>query len=90
MTPVLEAVFYLSYGTSRFAPTLWGKLTTLSELITVSLFLLFNALNRHHVVLDVAVWLTLVLILISGFNYLWRTLRHVRTTEPPPGTGSRE
>ncbi len=82
-------MLYLAYGTTRFRPTIWGKLTTVSESICVGLFLLFNELRRGHAVLDVAVWTTLVLILLSGFDYLRRTIRRVGAGElgASPGSG---
>ena len=74
-------MLYLAYG-SNLRPTIWGKLTTVSEGLCVGLFLLFNQLGRDHFVLDVVVWLTLALILISGFDYLRRTVRKVGAEEP--------
>lgn len=75
-------MLYLAYGTTKFRPTIWGKLTTLAEGTTLGLFLFFNQLQRKHAILKVAVWVTLALILISGFDYLVRTIRKVRAEEP--------
>ena len=80
-------MIYLAYGATRFKPTIWGKLTTLSEILTVSVFLLFNWLERWHLVLDVAVWVTLSLIFVSGFNYIWRTVRGLREGAPSSSHG---
>jgi len=76
-------MLFLAYGTA-VRPTLWGKLTTASESLCLGLFLLCNQLGRDHVVLDVVVWITLALILISGFDYLRRTVRKVGAEEPRP------
>ncbi len=73
---------YLAYGRTSFRPTIWGKLTTVAESLCVGLFLLFNQLGRKHFVLKLVVWATLGLILISGFDYLRRTVRRVRAEEP--------
>jgi phosphatidylglycerophosphate synthase len=78
----VSVTLYLAYGTKGFRPTIWGKLTTVSETLCVSLFLLFNLLRRTHWALDLAVWTTLALLLISGFDYLRRTVRRVRAEEP--------
>jgi len=75
-------MLYLAYGTTRFRPTIWGKLTTVSESACVGLFLLFNQFEREHAVLDAAVWVTLSLILISGFDYLRLTVRRIGAEEP--------
>ena len=74
----IALMMYLAYGTARFRPSIWGKLTTLAELLTVSVLLLFNQLGRSHPVLETVVWVTLSLILVSGFHYLWGTVRMVR------------
>lgn len=87
----VAVMMYLAYGRTRFDPTIWGKLTTVSEALTIGLFLLANAVGIASPVLDVAVWVTLALILISGFDYLFRTGAAVRREGPdrsPPGPGS--
>ena len=68
-------VLFLTQNYTRFPPTVWGKLTTVFEFITMACFLFFNALGRSHPVLDLLVWITLVLILVSGFHYMARTIR---------------
>ena len=86
----VAVMMYLAYGRTRFDPTIWGKLTTVSEALTIGLFLLANAVGIANPVLDVAVWVTLALILISGFDYLFRTGAAVRREGPdrsPPGPG---
>ncbi len=74
-------MLYLAYGTA-VRPTMWGKITAAGECLCLGLFLLFNALRRDHIILDIAVWITLALILISGFDYLRRTVRKVGAEEP--------
>jgi len=72
----------LAYGQTRFAPSIWGKITTGAELVTVGLVLLANHLQWKHPTVSFAIGGTLVLILVSGFHYLWRTMRQVRETGP--------
>ena len=74
----------LAYGQTRFRPSLWGKITTGSELVTAGLVLLCNHFKWRHPIVSVAVVTTLVLILVSGFHYLWRTIRQVREKGPDP------
>jgi len=81
----IALILYLAAGETRFPPTLWGKLTAAAESLTVGLFLLYNALGRRAPVLEYMVWLTLMLTLVSGFHYLWRTVRGLR--EENPGSG---
>lgn len=71
----ISLVLYLAYDLRQFRPSAWGKLTALSENLTVCLFLLMGQLHLSHVSLDLMVWLTLALTLVSGFHYLNRTIR---------------
>jgi cardiolipin synthase len=74
----------LAYGQTRFAPSIWGKITTGAELVTTGLVLLCNHFRWQSRIVTVAIGTTLVLILISGFHYLWRTIRQVREKGPDP------
>ncbi len=68
----------LAYGQTQFRPSVWGKITTGAELVTAGLVLLCNHLKITPPILTVAIFTTLTLILVSGFHYLWRTVRQVR------------
>jgi len=73
-------ILYLTQGQSQFVPSLWGKLTAAVEFSTVTLFLLANGIGRKLEVLPLMIWATLVLTLVSGFNYLWRTIRALHSS----------
>ena len=83
----VSLMMYLAYGISRFPPTRWGKATTLAESVLVASFLLANRMGRVSATLDLLVWITLALILISGIHYLLRTIATVGAQGPGPGTG---
>ena len=68
----------LAYGQRQFRPSIWGKITTGAELVTAGIVLLCNDLRISPPIVTVAIVTTLVLILVSGFHYLWRTVRQVR------------
>jgi cardiolipin synthase len=72
----------LAYGQKRFLPSILGKITTGTELVTIGLVLLFNRLQSTHAIVPFAFHTTLLLILLSGFHYLWRTVRHLRERGP--------
>lgn len=74
----IALMMYLAYGRTRFDPTVWGKLTTVAEAGTIGLFVLANATHVAFPILGAAVWVTLALILISGFHYLVRLGRAER------------
>jgi len=81
---LIALLMYLAYGRTRFEPTLWGKLTTIAEALLIGIYLLANAISRSSLVLDVAKWITLALILYSGFHYLFHAARMVREEGPEP------
>ena len=72
----------LAYGQTRFQPSIWGKITTGAELVTTGLVLLCNHFKWSHPIVSIAIRTTLILILVSGFHYLWRTVRQVREKGP--------
>ena len=74
----VSLALYLAYGQTRFEPSGWGKWATTAGATTVTAFLLANALRDTHVMLDVLVWITLLLTLVSGTHYMLRTMRAVR------------
>jgi len=75
------AIVSLTLGPRTFPPSLYGKIATALYIVTVALVLLFNVLQQRSVAVDVAVWVSLAITLISGFHYVV----HVRRTlnEPP-------
>jgi cardiolipin synthase len=78
----IALMLHLAYGQSRFEPSIWGKITTGAEVVTAGLVLLCNHFRWESPIVGVAITTTLVLILVSGFHYLWRTVRHVREKGP--------
>ncbi len=74
MIVLTSILIYVTYHIKKFPPTFWGKITTFSESITIGLFLLFNYLQyESSMVIPLAVWITLMLIVISGFHYLYKS-----------------
>ena len=78
----IAVMLNLAYGQTQFQPSIWGKITTGAELVTAGLVLLCNHFKWTSPMVSVAIFTTLVLILISGFHYLWRTVRQVREQGP--------
>jgi len=79
----VAGLLYVTGAQTRFPPSIWGKLTTTVEFVTVTLFLLFNTLRTPAPVLRWFVWAALTLILFSGFHYLVRTIRMLLRSDPP-------
>jgi cardiolipin synthase len=79
---LVALLMYLAYGRTRFDPSIWGKLTTIAEALLIGIYLLANAIGRTSAVLDVARWVTLALILYSGFHYLVHATLMVKSEGP--------
>jgi len=75
------AIVSLTLGPRTFPPSIFGKVATALYIVTVAVVLLFNFLRQPSVAVDVAVWVSLAITLVSGFHYVV----HVRRTlnEPP-------
>jgi len=74
-------ILYLVYGISKFPPTIWGKVTTFAEMVTIGLFLLFNTLGSRSDGVLWAVWITLTLVVASGFHYIYRCSAMIREAQ---------
>ena len=67
---VTVAIVNLSIGRRTFKPTLLGKLATLVYLLTVAVTMYFNWLGRPSALVDVAIYATLGVTLVSGLHYI--------------------
>ena len=67
---VTVAIVNLSIGRRTFQPTLLGKLATLVYILTAAVTMCFNWLDRPSVVVDIAIYATLVVTLVSGLHYI--------------------
>jgi cardiolipin synthase (CMP-forming) len=80
---VTVAIVSLTLGPRTFPPSIYGKTATALYIVTVTLVLLFNFLERHSAIVDIAVWVSLAITLISGFHY---TVHLRRTLNEPPAS----
>jgi cardiolipin synthase len=69
------AVVNLAIGPRTFYPSIWGKLATAAYVGTCVVFMVFNYLGRTSVLINVSVWLSLALTLISSGDYFLRMRR---------------
>ena len=69
------AIITLATGPRTFQPTIFGKTATATYIVTAVIAMLFNYLGYHSALVDVAVWVSLAITLISGFHYMWHAAR---------------
>lgn len=77
---ILSGALFLRifHNIKTFTPSIWGKITTGVEAVTIGLVLLGNTVSRNLPFLIPFYYLTLSLILISGLDYSWRGLAIIR------------
>lgn len=73
------AVINLAVGPRTFRPTIYGKVATATYILTACVAMLFNYLGYHSAVVDVFVYGSLVITLVSGFHYIWHTARAIES-----------
>ena len=80
---VTVAIVSLTLGPRTFPPSIYGKFATALYIVTIAVVLLFNYLQRQSVLVDVSVWMSLAITLLSGFHY---TVHLRRTLNEPPAS----
>jgi len=81
---IVAVVILLISGYRPFPPSIYGKLTTATEIILVFLVVLGAAYPHYHVgVLNhLLVYAVTVLSIVSGFHYSFTTARHLSGSTP--------
>jgi cardiolipin synthase len=65
----------LAIGRRTFRPSIYGKTATATYILTAVFAMLFNYLGYHSVVVDVSVYASLVITLISSLHYIRHAAR---------------
>jgi len=60
----------LAVGRRTFRPSIWGKVATATYIVTGLLFMLANYMNLDGVMLDVAIYASLAITLVSSLHYI--------------------
>ncbi|MCX6539189.1 MAG: CDP-alcohol phosphatidyltransferase family protein [Acidobacteria bacterium] len=76
------AVITLALGPRTFTPSIYGKAATATYIVTAIVVMLFNYLKQTSVLVDVGIYASLVLTLLSGAHYVVHVRRIIN--EPPP------
>jgi cardiolipin synthase len=66
------AIVNLALGPRTFRPSLLGKATTAAFIVTSVVVMYFNYLGRPSVLVDVAIWTSLTLTVVSSVDYFFR------------------
>ena len=69
------AIVNLAIGRRTFRPSVFGKIATATYICTAVVAMLFNYLGYHSTVVDLFVWASLVITLVSSLHYIWHAAR---------------
>jgi cardiolipin synthase len=69
------AIVNLAIGPRTFRPSIWGKLTTGAYILTSVVVMYFNYRRERSVLVDVGIWSSLALTLVSSADYFFRLRR---------------
>jgi cardiolipin synthase len=72
------AIVNLAIGPRTFQPSLLGKAATAIFIVACVVVMLFNYLGYQSVWVDAAIWLSLVITLASGVDYVWRFAKIIK------------
>jgi cardiolipin synthase len=73
------AVVNLAIGRRTFLPSVFGKIATATYILTAVAAIFFNYLRVQSIVVDLFVYASLAITLVSGFHYVWKVARIVDT-----------
>ncbi len=76
------AIVNLAIGPRTFRPSIWGKLATATFIVTSVVVMLFNWLRQMSVVVEVFVWLSLGLTVLSSADYVVKLRRLINEPHP--------
>jgi len=72
------AIVNLAIGPRTFKPSPLGKAATAIFIVACVVVMLFNYLGYQSAWVDVAIWLSLVITLASGVDYVWRFAKIIK------------
>ena len=84
---MIALLIHLSSGIRSFPPTSLGKITTATQLLTVGVVLLANAINQPLPILVAGLgWITMAMTVSSGLHYIYHAARLAESaSSAPPG-----
>jgi len=82
---MIALLIHLSSGIRSFPPTSLGKLTTATQLLTVGVALLANAIDQPLPILVAGLgWITMAMTVSSGLHYIYHAARLAESASSPP------
>lgn len=63
------AIVNLAIGPRTFKPSIYGKIATATYILTAVIAMFFNYRGYHSILVDIGVWASLAITLLSGLHY---------------------
>ena len=76
------AIVNLAVGRRTFRPSIFGKMATATYMLTVVVAMFFNYLRYHSVIVDLFVWASTAITLVSSLHYIRHASRIIDTPQP--------
>ncbi len=76
------AIVSLAAGPRTFKPSMLGKLATATFIVTSVVIMYFNYRQEQSIVVDIVVWLSLTLTVVSAADYFMRLRKLVNESTP--------
>jgi cardiolipin synthase len=71
------AIVNLAIGKRTFRPSIFGKIATATYIVTAIVAMFYNYRGYHAVMVDIFIWASLAITLISSLHYAWHAARIV-------------
>ena len=77
------AIISFAIGPRTFQPSVWGKLATATYIVTSVVVMYYNFLQEDAVIVDVFIWTSLIVTLVSGADYFLKLRRLINDPQEP-------
>ena len=64
------AIVNLAIGRRTFKPSIFGKIATATYMLTVVVAMFFNYLGYHSVIVDLFIWASMAITILSSLHYI--------------------
>jgi cardiolipin synthase len=77
------AIISFAIGPRTFQPSVWGKLATATYIVTSVVVMYYNFLQEDAIIVDVFIWTSLIVTLVSAADYFLKLRRLINETQEP-------
>jgi cardiolipin synthase len=74
------AVVNLAIGPRTFRPSIFGKTATATYIVTAVVALFFNYRGYHSPLVDLFIYASLIITIVSALHYMWHAARIIELT----------